>query len=245
MSEMIAKVCIDHVIPAELQNLAEKYAIAENSENAPRGLEAAGETRKFWKPARILRVRFLEGDPRIHARIIPMAKMWSDFANIQFSFGDAADAEIRIAFQDDGSWSALGTDALVKEWYPLSSSTMNYGWLTPDTEDEEYSRVVLHEFGHALGLIHEHQNPTAKIKWNREPIIKFFKSAKPPWTDEQIEFNIFYKYDANQTQFTAFDQESIMVYEIPTEWTLDGTSFRRNSKLSAVDKQFIAERYPR
>ena len=245
MFDTHTKICIDRQLPGELQTLAEKYAIAENSKNAPRALEAAGETKKFWKPGRILRVRFLEGDPRIHAKIIPLAQEWSDFANIQFVFGDAADAEIRIAFQDDGSWSALGTDALVKEWYPLNSATMNYGWLTPDTEQEEYSRVVLHEFGHALGLIHEHQNPNTKIKWNRDPIIKYFKSVNPPWTDEQIEFNIFYKYDADHTQFTAFDRDSIMVYEIPPAWTQDGATFPRNSKLSVMDKQFIAERYPR
>jgi len=29
--------------------------------------------------------------------------------------------------------------------------------------------TVLHEFGHALGLIHEHQNPASGgFKWNRE-----------------------------------------------------------------------------
>ena len=38
---------------------------------------------------------------------------------------------------------------------------MNYGWLEPDTELREYQRVVRHEFGHALGMIHEHQNPAA------------------------------------------------------------------------------------
>jgi len=37
--------------------------------------------------------------------------------------------------------------------------TMNYGWLKDDTDDVEYRRVVIHEFGHALGAIHEHQNP--------------------------------------------------------------------------------------
>ena len=48
---------------------------------------------------------------------------------------------------------------------------MNYGWLTPDSDDDELRRVVLHEFGHALGLIHEHQNPEGGIEWN-EPAVK-------------------------------------------------------------------------
>jgi serralysin len=41
--------------------------------------------------------------------------------------------------------------------------TMNYGWMTPDSSDDEVHRVVAHEFGHALGLIHEHQNPDTPI----------------------------------------------------------------------------------
>jgi len=46
---------------------------------------------------------------------------------------------------------------------------MNYGWLRDDTQDEEYSRVVLHEFGHALGCIHEHQQPKFGRVWDKQP----------------------------------------------------------------------------
>ena len=47
---------------------------------------------------------------------------------------------------------------------------MNLGWLTAATPDEEYSRVVVHEFGHALGCIHEHQSPAATFQWNKEAV---------------------------------------------------------------------------
>lgn len=33
---------------------------------------------------------------------------------------------------------------------------MHFGWLRDDTDDVEWRRVVVHEFGHALGAIHEH-----------------------------------------------------------------------------------------
>ena len=41
---------------------------------------------------------------------------------------------------------------------------MNYGWIDADSPEEELRSVVLHEFGHALGLIHEHQNPLSGIR---------------------------------------------------------------------------------
>jgi len=59
-----------------------------------------------------------------------------------------------------GSWSYIGTDATK---LPLESFTMNLGSVDRPT--------VLHEFGHALGLIHEHQSPfKGGFKWNREEV---------------------------------------------------------------------------
>ncbi len=79
------------------------------------------------------------------------------------------DADIRVAFQQgNGSWSYLGT---VCRQIRVDQPTMNYGWLTPDSTDDELRRVVLHEFGHALGLIHEHQSPNRPISWSRAAVI--------------------------------------------------------------------------
>ncbi|WP_437321271.1 matrixin family metalloprotease [Sorangium sp. So ce385] len=41
---------------------------------------------------------------------------------------------------------------------------MNFGWLTLESTQADVESVVLHEFGHALGLIHEHQHPENGIK---------------------------------------------------------------------------------
>ena len=105
-------------------------------------------TRSLWKPGRTLHVRFLDGEPVVQQKVEAIAHMWEDFANIKLAFDDDPNAEIRVSFTlGAGSWSYLGTDALT---IPKNMPTMNYGWLHPNTPTQEYHRVVLHEFGHAL-----------------------------------------------------------------------------------------------
>jgi len=200
-----------------------------------------------WQPGTRIRVRFLDGAPELRARVQAVAEQWTgpDMANVRFVFvddSDAGDADIRIAFaQGDGSWSYLGT---MCQQIPASEQTMNYGWLTPDSDDDEVHRVVAHEFGHALGLIHEHQNPDKPISWNREAVIADLSGPPHNWDPETIENNIFKRYEPTDVTTTPTDRDSIMMYPIPASWTTDGFSVGLNTGLSTTDKTFIAEAYP-
>lgn len=211
--------------------------------------EAAGTEEKAaaldgvkWGPASTVTVRFLEGDPGLQRRVENVAKEWMQHANVRLSFLDEGDADIRIAFQQgNGSWSYLGTDSRT---IPKDQPTMNYGWLTPDSPDEELRRVVLHEFGHALGLIHEHQNPDGGIEWNRDAVIRDLSGPPNNWDLATIENNIFKKYDKDAVTSSEVDKDSIMMYPIPLAWTNDGFSAGLNSELSALDKEIIGRAYP-
>jgi hypothetical protein len=244
MPESTPRICFERVVPLQFAKIARDRAIAENPANAS-PFEAATVNSKLWKPGRTLRVAFLDGDPSVQKKVAEYARQWSEYASIRFEFGNDPNAEIRISFKQAGSWSALGTDALVEEYFPKGEPTMNYGWLTPESTDEDYSRVVLHEFGHALGMIHEHQSPGATIRWNRQAVIDDLSGPPNNWDLATIQFNVFDRYSATQTQFTEFDPKSIMLYSFPRHWTEDGLEFRENNRLSENDTKFIKERYPR
>lgn len=204
--------------------------------------ELALDERTLWKPGANLRVRFLDGLPGVQAKVEQVAKQWCEFANVKLNFGTDPDAEIRISFKaDPGSWSYLGN---VATRIPKTQPTMNYGWLTPSSSEEEYLRVVLHEFGHALGCIHEHQHPTAGIPWNKPEVYRRYGGPPNNWSKEKVDTNLFQKYGTNITQFSAFDTQSIMLYPIPKALTDGIFEVGWNTRLSETDKSFIGTIYP-
>ncbi len=198
-------------------------------------------TNAKWNPGQTLRVRFLDGDPIVQQKIAAVAQQWSQYANIRLEFGNDPNAEIRISCQPGGSWSYIGTGALGVD---QSKPTMNYGWLTPESSDEDYSSVVLHEFGHALGCIHEHQHPEAGIPWNQDAVYRYYMGPPNNWSKEQVDHNLFELYSRDVTQFSQFDTHSIMHYSVPKELTLNGFEVGWNTHLSETDKAFMAAIYP-
>lgn len=222
----IHKICYDKILPRE-------FVREPNRRNLfvrlPDGrVRAILVSDKQWPDGTTLRVRFLGGTSDQHATVKSFAPHWSKHGNIKFDFNNAPDAEIRITFLDDGAWSYVGTDS---RSIPLHAATMNFGWLDKG--------VVLHEFGHAIGLGHEHQNPVGGIQWNEEAVIRDLSGPPNFWDEAKIRHNVFAKYSLEQIKGTGFDRESIMLYAFPASWTLNGVGTSANEKLSRMDKDFI------
>lgn len=247
------KICIDRrlrpeqVIPAGLRAMEVNPANTpmlppRAGGSAPTRVRMAVEAHKRWPNGRTLRVRFLDGHPSVQERVRDIATRWSEHANINFHFDGHPTADIRISFRDAGSWSYIGTDALS---IAQNQPTMNYGWLDEQTADEEYDRVVLHEFGHALGCVHEHQNPDVNIPWDRDAVYAYYMGPPNNWARDEVDSNLFQTYGRNSTNFSAFDRESIMLYPIPNEHTIGDYEVGWNGALSATDRTFMARQYPR
>src|SRR6476660_1865591 len=142
-------------------------SLSTEAKAALEGHKAALLNEYKWPVGSVIKVKFVGGSPALQAKVRNVAETWTQpgMANLRFSVVPSGDADVRVAFvQGNGSWSYIGTYC---KNIPQKQPTMNYGWLTDASPDDEIQRVVLHEFGHAIGLIHEHQNPKHAIKWNK------------------------------------------------------------------------------
>jgi len=248
------RVCVDRPLPPEKQTAAVDAAIAENLLNKPRHIfstfgappekkRIALFTGKMWQTGRTIKCAYIGGDSKVKTRIRDFANEWSKYANIRFAWmTKPVLADIRIAFnEEDGSWSFVGTDILTLD---KSEPTMNLGWAVPGIEDEDLRSVVQHEFGHSIGLIHEHQNPIGGFKWNKSRVYADLAKAPNYWNRKTVDENMFMTYSMDQIRGTQLDRFSIMMYAFPKEWTLDGVSTPWNSRISAQDAAFIHLQYP-
>jgi hypothetical protein len=225
------KVCIDRILPRDLMRF---QPTVRGREGRMRAISPIG---KAWMNGSTLRVRFMGGTPAEQAVAREQAGWWAQVANLKFDFNNAPDAEIRISFDSqDGAWSYVGTDG---RDIPRNEATMNLGFLDGGT--------AAHEFGHAIGLAHEHQNPAGGIQWNEQVVIRELAKSPNFWDEQTTRHNVLRKYSADQVNGTAFDPDSIMLYFFPASWTLNGIGTKANEMLSRLDKEFIAgaKMYPR
>jgi hypothetical protein len=202
--------------------------------------ELALAWQKQWQPGQELRIRFIDGDDALHERVIGHARRWLEHANLKFTFGNSPDAEIRISFLGDKYESLVGTDALRRT--NRAEPTMLLGGFTAQTDDTPMRRTVLHEFGHAIGCIHEQSSPVVPIPWDEPAVYSFYRTHG--WTDQETYFNVLQRYSADQAKFSAFDKDSIMQYPVPNELTIGDYEIGWNTNLSVGDIEFIRKMYP-
>lgn len=203
---------------------------------------------KRWRAGRMIKVGWFRGpyneSDELRTRIRYHAGALERYMNLNFRFigFNPEDADLRISDERDGSWSYVGTDNLL---IPRDESTMNFGWLTPDSSEDEIRRVVKHEFLHAAGLGHEHQNPKDGVPWNEEAVYRYYMGPPNNWSREDVYYQVIRRYSESMVVATERDPASIMHYAIPASLLTDPSkAVGWNDDLSAGDKRFLRSIYP-
>ena len=252
-----SRICVQKITHLE-RNEYNKIMMSSSSDKHAEKLKAAFQTKKIWPRDSKIRIAFTESgdnlsvtgvsekniDPLqnevnnmsvqkaikkiVQERIIPLV-------NLDIAFIDnPADANVRISFDDKGgAWSLLGTDHLSEKTNP----TMNFEWVDVPT--------VIHEMGHMLGMIHEHQNPKGQnIDWNDKKVFEWAKETQG-WDEQTTRQNILDKYDSNSINGSSFDPQSIMLYFFEADLTNNGVGTKQTVRLSGIDVDWIHQMYPK
>jgi serralysin len=195
----------------------------------------------LWDPGTTIKVKFLSGSKTLQNKIIPFAKEWEKYANIKFEFVTGGQADIRVKIgTGDGHNSYIGT---VARFIDAGSETMNLDSVDFASDESFLKLVVLHEFGHAIGLLHEHSSPVSGIKWDKQKMYKEY--AKMGWSKEDVDYQVFTSYKTSYTNGTKYDNKSIMHYPIKEGETTNGYVIDWNKTLSKGDIELIAALYPK
>jgi hypothetical protein len=148
-------ICFEKLLPQEVNRPQATRRMTDGN------VRAISPKCKQWVSGSTITIRFSGDNQRQRDMVGDIAPVWTEHAKLQFEFTDDPRAKIRVSFdEDDGAWSYVGTDNLN---IPLNAATLNLGW-----QDEG---VILHEFGHMIGLSHEHQSPHGGIVWNEQEVI--------------------------------------------------------------------------
>ena len=91
-----------------------------------------------------------------HCSVDDTVGEWVKYANVTIK-KISENGIVRIAFDPKGGlWSYVGIYVLTIS--DKTEPTMNLGWIKDTKVTNAYDRgTILHEWGHTLGLLHEHQ----------------------------------------------------------------------------------------
>ncbi|HEY2721497.1 MAG TPA: M12 family metallopeptidase, partial [Chitinophagaceae bacterium] len=208
----------------------------------PRGM---ADNYYLWDPGATISVKFMPGGSQaLRKEVMTYAREWEKYANIRFKFvpDNTPETDVRVQLTDnDGCWSMIGLQCHDKK---QSEKTMNLDTIQfrQKTTAAYWRGTVIHEFGHALGLLHEQSYPNG-IKWNKPAVYAYFLK-NTNWDSAMIQAQILATSDVFYTNGTAYDPKSIMQYWVNKKFTIDSTEIPANTELSPGDKNIIAALYP-
>ena len=218
-----------------------------------------------WPPSYAkLRVCFMGGTDAANARVAEIGSLWTANANtsLKLDFGKPSkprrcdpsaqrESQIRVSYDQPGYWSVLGQVSVVYLTQQEASLNLDgFGEANLETfNNPEVRSIILHEFGHALGLLHEHQSPASncaqEFNWNY--IVSYLSGPPNNWDEDTIKHNMATQ-SAEDLMMTDFDAKSVMLYSFPPEYYVNGGNSscyisHSNADISPMDRATVEYMY--
>lgn len=229
--------------------------------NGEVGLEFVLSDLTRWIPGQTVRVAFLDGSSALHAEIMDAVEEVVDACNLDIDFGRDAGgnfrrwtesdadyaAEIRVSFDKGGYFSLVGTDSVnpnigspqSRIGGRASQCSLNLGGFTIQ-RPASWRGTVRHEFLHALGFHHSHQNMRgpcqAAFRWDDDPgyqptmdhrgtyvadaqgrrpgVYTYLAGHPNNWSRAKVDHNLKTEEDPGVI-VGPFDRASVMLYRFP------------------------------
>ncbi|AZE93397.1 hypothetical protein C4J95_1271 [Pseudomonas orientalis] len=216
-------------------NMAPAHATHAPLSRTKRGVAAPD---RLWPQHSVLTISLLNMTKEQKDVIKHNINKWAPHTNLYFKFTDRPNGDIRIVAKNDtdNAWSMIGTAA---KKIPLSEPTMSIGFKRTPTD---LAATIQHEFGHALGLRHEHQHPDRTLDLNK------------PNIHQEYESQGLFAYNADeeviqtppriQVKASPYDQKSIMHYGFKASDLQSGPPIPRPTQISGEDEHFMQSLYP-
>lgn len=192
-----------------------------------------------------------------------ITERFAPIVNLKFEFvNNPYESDIRIQFDSTLGSShtsgrclmndlkcsiiGVGLKRTLKEYYNVNFKVLDVG-------------TVLHEWGHVLGMHHEHKTPNGNpIQWNIPAVMCTYNAvtdnAVTEEEQENVQFNVIDRLNVDSINGSNYDDASIMLYSIPKVveckgkfmmLTTNGYSVNPNYRLSNTDIRWLEYMYPK
>jgi hypothetical protein len=206
----------------------------------------------LWKPGQTIRIKFKNVSSYHQQQIMRVSRIWTKYANLKFEFYENKTGLTKMHFRlvvkyssdiGSGGSATLGRQAFFTQGIMTLGADRN-GWVPDNT--------ILHEFGHLLGLKHEHQNPNQDYGLDLEWLEKNCSAYIGITPNKRCIRNITpFNIDRNDPNYyiSEYDHSSIMsyVFDLPSEAYVTGVRpevLDYDRGLSLNDRINIAKIYP-
>lgn len=244
------KLCLSKKFPINFNNLLYEFIKEEKRGNS---MEMAAKLINLWKPEKSLKVSFdNNSDPKLIEEILFVANEWSRHCSMFFIEEKKYElSDIYVSLKKGfGFYSAIGLQSkvFIAKNKPSMNLDPNWGLESGFSTKKELryrycKSMVMHEFGHALGLIHEHQREDRPFSINVKYVKNNFEKLGMPSYDAAKE-NIIKTYQNINVSRSRFDYKSIMIYPLTKNVISENFKINIPYNLSKIDKIKIGKIYP-